>query len=77
MNKIKEEYIVEGYLVDKFGNKISGEFREPVMAVSFEQAESRVVYRIKTERLHLARNFPAKLKQIEGKHFTHRKHRDD
>ena len=25
----------------------------------------------------LLANFPAKLKQIEGKHFTHRKHRDD
>lgn len=73
---MKEEYIVEGYLVDKFGNRISNDFSYATQATSFDEAERNAVYKIKTEKLNLARNFPAKLKQIDGVHFTHRRARD-
>lgn len=75
MKQIKEEYIVEGYLVDRFGNKISKEFREQTQATSFEEAERNVVFRIK-RKLGYVNNFPAYLKQVNGKHFTHRRARD-
>lgn len=70
-----EEYVVEGYLEDKFGNRLCQDFSYTTQAKSFEEAERNAVYKIKTERLKLPRNFPAKLKQIDGIHFTHRKWR--
>lgn len=76
MEKIKETYVVEGYLVDKFQNILTKEFREYTEATSFDEAERKVVFKIKTKRLNLPSNFPAKLKQIDGKHFTYRNARD-
>lgn len=73
---MREEYVVEGYLVDKFGNRLCKDFRYVTEATSFDEAERNAVFRIKTDKLKLAKNFPAKLKQIDGKHFTHRKARD-
>ena len=75
MKNEKVEYIVEGYLVDKFGNIISNDFRESTRASSFKEAERNVVYRIK-RKLGYAYNFPAYLKQTYNQQFTHRSSRD-
>lgn len=64
------KYYVEGYLVDKFNNVLCKEFREETMANSIEEAERNITYRVK-KRLKLADNFPAKLKQVKGRHYTY------
>jgi len=77
MNKIKEEYTVEGYLTNKYtGELIYDDFRYVTYASSFEEAERNAVFRIKTEKLGFARNYPAQLNQTEGIHFTYRRSRD-
>lgn len=65
MKQQKKKYIVEGYLVDKFGNRISNNFTESVMAVSFDEAENRVKFRIKTKKLKLSPNAYVKLMQSD------------
>lgn len=73
---MKELYVVEGYLEDRDGNRISEDFQYETQATSFEEAERNAVFTIKTKRLKLTKNAYAKLVQIEGKHFTYRNARD-
>lgn len=65
MKKQKKKYIVQGYLVDYFGNRITKDFTEQVMATSFDEAENRVKFRIKTQKLNMQPNTYVKLVQGE------------